>query len=505
MKKTSVTFKTSDSGLKRVYDIAEAGLKNNIKPFGDKMLTITGAGYEAIWPETTPVEGRLLWNRDLELAVNAQKIWMEYQRRDGCIPGMIQQFITTSASCQPGIEPQVAGLSAIFGWIQGIYFPRTALELYYIADLDRAYLETLCDCVSKYDAYLWSARDDDGDGCLESWCEWDLGDDNALRYKGAPYGCPDGKPPKDHPLLPMESTDMMSISYGCRDTCAKISAILENGQEAFWREKADEVRQKIRSYLWREDKGACYNRDKNNDFIDELEASNLRALYFGSFTQEMADTFIEKHLKNPDEFWTPMPLPSVAVNDPFYRCYEDFSSMSGPVAMLHHMRTILGLDDYGHAAELTHLMKCMRRVIERDGRCEPFYDPLTTLPNGLPTDGCSTPGIVSILSLIALTQGIWITPHSEVYFAAVETPFESTYTQVWGEKTYSVEIKGNTARAFVDGAEKFAFPAGFRAVTDMDGNLKRLIRIEEGSKRFSVNGESGELSENEVYYFSRMN
>ena len=501
MKKASVTFQTTDADLQKAYDVAVKSLPNNIKAFGDKMLTVTGAGYEAVWPETTPVEGRMLYNRYLPVAVDAQKIWMQFQRNDGCIPGMIQQFITTSASCQPGIAPSVAGVSAIFGWIQGWYFPRTALDLYYLADLDENYLRALYDCCARADAFLWSARDDDQNGCLESWCEWDLGDDNAWRYHGAPYGCPDGKPPKDHPILPMESVDMMSVSYGLRDTCAKIAAIWNSDEESVWRKKAEEVQNKIRSYLWREDKGACYNRDKNNEFMDELEACNLRALYFGSFTQEMADRFIKDHLKNPEEFWTPIPLPSVARNNPFYRQYEDFSSMSGPVSTIHLMRTILGLDDYGHPAEITQLLKPFRKVIARDGRYEPFYDPITTEPNGLPTDGCSTPGMVAMLSLIALSMGVWITPKKEIYFAAIESDANSVYTQVWGEDVYSLEIESNTAHVAVNGEEKFSFPAGFRAVTDMSGKLLRIVRIEESEKTANILGHEITLQENEVYVF----
>ena len=40
----------------------------------------------------------------------------------------------------------------------------------------------LADCLEKFDQYLWRTRDSDGDGCLESFCVYDTGEDNALRY-----------------------------------------------------------------------------------------------------------------------------------------------------------------------------------------------------------------------------------------------------------------------------------------------------------------------------------
>ena len=49
-----------------------------------------------------------------------------------------------------------------------------------------------------------------------------------------------------------------------------------------------------------------------------LTHNNLRCMYYGSFDQDMADRFIRCHLLNPDEFWTRVPLPSIAANDPCF-------------------------------------------------------------------------------------------------------------------------------------------------------------------------------------------
>lgn len=50
-----------------------------------------------------------------------------------------------------------------------------------------------------------------------------------------------------------------------------------------------------------------------------LVHNNLRCMYWGSFSQEMADRFVREHLLNPCGFWTPFPLPSVAADDPLFR------------------------------------------------------------------------------------------------------------------------------------------------------------------------------------------
>lgn len=50
-----------------------------------------------------------------------------------------------------------------------------------------------------------------------------------------------------------------------------------------------------------------------------LVHNNLRCMYWGSFSQEMADRFVREHLLNPCGFWKPFPLPSVAADDPLFR------------------------------------------------------------------------------------------------------------------------------------------------------------------------------------------
>ena len=43
----------------------------------------------------------------------------------------------------------------------------------------------------------------------------------------------------------------------------------------------------------------------------------------------MAERFVKEHLLNPQEFWTKMPLPSVAANDPLnYYAIEDIRQLT---------------------------------------------------------------------------------------------------------------------------------------------------------------------------------
>jgi hypothetical protein len=85
-------------------------------------------------------------------------------------------------------------------------------------------------------------------------------------------------------------------------------------------------------------------------------------MYFGSFDQAMADEFIEHHLLNPEEFWTPMPLPSIAANDPYFRDIPG-NNWSGQPQGLTFQRSISALENYGHFAELTLIGKTLLEVV----------------------------------------------------------------------------------------------------------------------------------------------
>ena len=70
---------------------------------------------------------------------------------------------------------------------RGLLFPgKPALDLYYLGGKDAEYLAQLAKTLEAFDAYLWRVRDSDGDGCLETWCKYDTGEDHAMRYADAP-------------------------------------------------------------------------------------------------------------------------------------------------------------------------------------------------------------------------------------------------------------------------------------------------------------------------------
>ena len=267
---TGVTFKTSESGLQRLYDAAVARLEGNIVQFTPSMkILVEGGGYQNAWLETQPMGGEMMAKRDAQTALNNQAVFMLAQRDDGRLPGMVVSGNTVREHGWDGKPPEgyvwmpKLDVAADFEMFQGFCFPEPALRMYHWMGRDRIYLKKLYDSLAAFDAYLWRTRDSNGDGLLETWCVWDTGEDNSTRLatrlapdrwpfekppgtKGLPdpqnpdhfrsyWGHPPGAhipaPTLEHVMVPFASMDVMAYSYNARATLAKIAAELADGEE----------------------------------------------------------------------------------------------------------------------------------------------------------------------------------------------------------------------------------------------------------------------------------
>ncbi len=406
------------------------------------------------------------------------------------------------------------GIAADFEMFQGYCFPDPAWRMYFWTGKDRAYLRKLYDALERHDAYLWRTRDSNGDGLLETWCVWDTGEDHSSRLvsRGAPNrwpfdqppgtpGLPNPQDPKqfqqywryqwmdklpapklDQVMVPFASMDIMAYSFEGRATLAKIARELGNGREAFWQQQAEEVRQRLIKELWNPSRHACFERDRTGKTLPELIHNNLRCMWYGIFTQPMADAFIREHLLHPDEFWTPVPLVSIAHNEKLYQNAPG-NNWSGQPQGLTFQRAIRALENYGHYAEVILIGQKLLPVLIRNGCAFPQQlDAETGAPSGPKPDGYG-PMILAALEYISRMHGIHLdVANEQVWWSALDGA-EFTTTQRWGERTWRLSAGKERFTASLNGRELFSCTKGIRIVTDLAGNVREIVGIAPGAPR----------------------
>ena len=514
---TASSFQTKDAGLQRLHDAAVRVIDANRVRFTPSMeILVEGGGYDNAWIETQPMGGEMFAKRDVQVALNNQVLFMLAQRGDGRLPGMV---VSGAMAREKGWDKnppeghqwmEEAGVLADFEMFQGFCFAESAWRMYHWMGRDKVYLQQLHDTLAAYDAYLWRTRDTNGDGILETWCVWDTGEDAANRYhrRWAPSRWPFEKPPgtpglpvltnpvdsrrywfhdigkdekpptMDDVMVPFASMDVMAYSYSARATLALISEELGNGQAGKWRAKAGDVRRSLAEKLWAPERHACFDRDRLGRPLTELVHNNLRCMWHGIFTQEMADAFVRHHLLNPRAFWTPVPLVSVAIDEPLFENAPG-NNWSGQPQGLTYQRAIQALERYGHFAEVTLLAEKLLPVLIRNGnKFAQQLDPVTGKPSGHKDDGYG-PMALAALEYLSRTRGIHLDVENNRvrWSCAYSGVTEFSCTQRWGEHRFEWIRTQGKFEAKVGGKTVFIGEGATRIVTDLGGRILELHGI----------------------------
>lgn len=523
---TGVKFKSADKELEKLVKKAECLCEANIVQFTDEMqLLVEGGGYPNVWLETQPMGGEMYAKRNMRIALNNQLVFMSAQRADGRLPGMI---ISSKMAVDKGWKENLPEwfpeqdetifekeLIPDYRMLQGYCFPQSAFNMYFFAGKPAEYLDILAGTLEEFDDYLWKTRDPYNEGVLQSWCVFDTGEDGAVRFGSSPEFWPHNYPPAGKHLpdynrqedlkkywllksqdelrtsdivVPFRSMDLMGYSYAGRTVRSLIAAERGENNVDYWREKAEKVRSNFIEKLWCSDKSAAYDRNCNNEFMDILIHNNLRCMYFGLFSKSMAEAFVNKHLLNPEEFWTPAPLPSVAANDPLFK-NKSRNNWSGQPQGLTWQRAIRALENYGFYSELTNLGRKILQTIGNTGIFTQQYDPFSPeKTDRKATDGYG-PTLLAFLEYVSRMYGVHIDSQT-VCWSGLPDIGVFEYEQKLGTKNFHLKYTGSNFSGSINGKQIFSCSSGVRVVTDWEGNIIRLVGIDDKSRNINLKAES---------------
>lgn len=335
--------------VKKKYRDALSGLTQNTRRVFDyeQPVLIEGGNYPGIWLECGPLEGLIYGKFVPSIAKANHEVFFHHQREDGYLPYRVSLENETHSPIGSSQIQMVVPIA------------RTALET---ADLtaDEAFLSNAYKACVRWDRWLAKHRDTRGTGLCEAFCEFDTGHDNSPRFAGLPKKCPDNDAsicPKEG-NLPFLAPDLSASVYGGRIALAEMAMRLGRRHDAeMWLESSEILRQRIIRYCYHPEDEYFYDVDANNNFVRIRSDVLTRVLSENVVDQPMFERIYARHIRNPESFWTPYPLPSVAADDPAFVREMPQNSWGGATQALTALRAPRWFEYYGKTTDLEHLMR----------------------------------------------------------------------------------------------------------------------------------------------------
>jgi len=359
-----IDFSTNDTRLLGTYQAALGCLRANLQTLPQFQSPVLGEGsvYHGVWLECAPHEGVVYSVIRPDIARNNHLAFFALQKEDGQLP------------CNLKIS------EVGYGQIQmAVPIAATAWEL---AERfgDNELLEKAYGACTRWDGWLRRYRDTLRTGLCEGFCTYDTGQDNSPRWRGIPNRCPDSDARNcPHlPGLPRLCPDLSATVYGGRVALAQMALALgKHGEADRWTECAEAIRVLIVKRLCDLDDAAFYDRDAEGNFVRIRGDVISRVLGERVVDPPLFDTIWQRQMHAAKAFWSPYPLPSIALDDPTFVRPIPRNSWGGAAQALTALRAPRWMEHYGKSAELAWMMQRWVEAIRRRSEFRQQIDPRT--------------------------------------------------------------------------------------------------------------------------------
>lgn len=299
---------------------------------------------------------------DQSLAQDQLRILLDHQREDGMLPDAVHdEGLVTHLDFPVKADVTKPPLIAWAAW-----------KLYQTSQ-DREFLDEIYEPLVRWNRWWFEANDLDFNGLCEYQHPFSSGlDDSPLWDEG----------------MPVESPDLNTYLCMQQAALANIAEVIGERESAIqWRQRADEIAQRMLNQMWDEEAGLFWATHLGRR-INVRTLFNFFPLLTGRMPPGVTSRLVAT-LVDPEQFWTPYPLPSVALRDPKF---DPNQMWRGPSWINIDYLFIEGLDRTGHS----HLAKQLRQrtldMISKQSDIYEYYHPLTGMnpPKAAPIFGWSS-------------------------------------------------------------------------------------------------------------------
>lgn len=353
--------------IKEYYNLALDTLKTkNIRKFKncDTPIMCVSGTYPGIYLEHLydSVLFATLEDEYIPLAKDAVDLFIKHQTNSGQLPCFIKD-----SSVVDETKEAVIGYSQIQ---ECVAFGALAFEVYKLSgDVD--FLERAYTATKKWVMWLKNNRMTLNTGLVEMFVGFDTGHDNSPRLNGMKNkGCrffdngirmgADTLPDSDD-VAPITAVDLNCTFYHNHISLYNMANELSLFDEAReWQEKAQAIKDKLFSLCFNADDTFFYDLDKFMEPRIYVSSTILHLFLEGVLSpdkdSELIKKIYHKHIKNPDEFWTKVPFPSMSVSDPSTADHKDCNCWGYYSQALIALRCIRWMDNYGMSDDFLELL-----------------------------------------------------------------------------------------------------------------------------------------------------
>lgn len=324
----------------------------------------------------------------LYLAENILKAFIDRQTDEGQLPCLM-----LDGNRFPGKTDLVS-----YSQIQEcVSFAKLCFMVYQMSG-DKEKLKKYYSASKAWELWLRKNRMTLGTGLIEMFYGFDTGHDNSGRLEG--ISCEgnyvkDGVRqnaavlPPDDGITPIIAVDMNCNFYATRIALSKMADELGLSDEAAaWREKAAAVKKKLFEICYDEKDAFFYDTDRSLNKRPYRSSVILHPFLEGVLDKEEDKEVIERiyneHIKNPKEFWTKYPFPSMSYSDPSAKEHKPKNSWGYFTQGLIVLRCSMWMDSYGFKEDYDYILtKWVEAWTEHSDEIKfgQELDPMTGIPS----------------------------------------------------------------------------------------------------------------------------
>ena len=329
----------------------------------EKPLFLISQQYPGVWLEHVydSVFYALRNPSKVHLAENTLELFIDRQKEDGQLPCFVLNPPKAKAYGNP----------VGYGQIQEcVSFAKLCLMVCRMNG-NAAFLQKCYTACLRWVGWLEAKRMTSQRGLVELFVGFDTGHDNSGRLAGMSrqgnYAEP-GKAadaallPPDDEAAPILAVDMNCNYYANLRALSEMASMLGLEEErAAWAEKAAQVKKLLFALCFDEADCFFYDVDKHGNHRKYLSSTVFHLFLEGVLDREedaaLIEELLKRHIRNPQEFATPYPYPSMAINDPSCEGHKDFNCWGYYTQGLIALRTTMWMEDYGLQEEHLHLCR----------------------------------------------------------------------------------------------------------------------------------------------------